>query len=273
MSEVIDAPQTTNLSIIEPQQSAILTPAERALASAKAMTIDSPEMLDVAGDELKAVKRRFNQLDEQRKALVRPLDEHRARLMDLFRRPLSILEEAERAIKTAMLTYTTRVDEERRREEARLAEINRKAQQEIESQAAAARAKAAEEAEGLRKRSEEAAAAGRAGEAAKLAAKAEAKIEAGETKAEDLRQEAASMPTTVVLPPAPKVSGVHTTMSYDYECENLLELARFVVANPIFVNCIQPNPTALRQQAKAMKDAFAIGGCKLVKRAGVSARA
>lgn len=273
MPETIDAPVTTQVSIIEPQQSAMLTPAERALAQAEALVIDSPEMNDIAGFELKAIKNRYNALEAQRKALVKPLDEHRARLMDLFRKPLSLLEQAEAAIKRSMLVYSNKVDEERRREEARLAEQARREQAEKEAQAKAAQAKADAEAAELRRKAEEAAAAGRAGEAAKLTAKAEAKVEAGETKAEELRQAAANMPTAVVLPPPPKVAGVHTTVTYDAECDNLLELARFVVANPIFLNCIQVNQPALRQQAKSMKEAFAIGGCRLVKKAGISARA
>lgn len=227
----------TNVSIVEPQPAALLTPAERALAQAQAMVVDSPEMADLAGDDLRAIKSRYNDLEAQRKALVKPLDEHRARLMDLFRKPLSILEQAERAIKGHLLTYSTKCDEERRREEARLAEIARKEQARIQEQA--------------RK------------------AEAAGKLE----KAENLQNKAAAVPTSFVLPAAAKVAGVHTTVTYDAECDDLLALCAYVVANPMFVNCLQVNPTALRAQARSMKEAFCFPGCRLVRKTGVSARA
>lgn len=83
--------------------------------------IANPQDFSIAGNDLTAIKTKYKELEELRKSMTKPLDESKKRIMDLFRKPLEVLETAEKAIKFALLSYSER--------EAK-AEAERKAQAE-----------------------------------------------------------------------------------------------------------------------------------------------
>jgi protein subunit release factor A len=61
-----------------PNQVALNTDAQASLDMAEAWEIDSPEMYELAAAELKDIKARMSRLEEQRKAITKPLDDARS---------------------------------------------------------------------------------------------------------------------------------------------------------------------------------------------------
>ncbi len=77
--------------------------------------IDNPSYVNAAED-LKKIKQKASELEEQRKSMTRPLDESKKRIMDFFRKPLNLLAQMEATIKSSMLKFQ-REEEIRRQEE------------------------------------------------------------------------------------------------------------------------------------------------------------
>lgn len=63
----------------------------------------------------------------------------------------------------------------------------------------------------------------------------------------------------------PKVSGISIPMNYKGACDDILALARHVIAHPEDKNLLLPNDSAINARAKSQKDAFKLPGCRLVK--------
>lgn len=80
-----------SLEVAVPEKGALVKSAERALTVVQAITIDSPEMFEAAGMELRSIKQRIDSLDAQRTNLVKPLNDVVKKLNDIFRRPLGLL--------------------------------------------------------------------------------------------------------------------------------------------------------------------------------------
>lgn len=256
-----------------PSQQSLVDPAQRILDDAGALVIDSPAMLDFAASELKAIKAKANALEEQRKVITKPLDEAKSRVMDLFRGPLDLLGQAEAKLKRGILTYNE-AERKKRDEAQRLAdEAARKERQRLEEQARRERERADAEAAALRQRAAEAEAAGKAAEAARLAARADAKVETATANADALQAAAQAMPTSVVIPAAPKAAGTSTAVLYSAEISDMVAFAAFVAANPMYAACLKADPTVLNGHARALRDAFAFPGCKLVKTETLRSRA
>jgi len=75
---------------------------------------------------LKDVKSRYKELESQRKEITSPLDVAKKAVMDLYRKPLELLESAEKTIKKLMINYTDEQEKialAKQRELQRLAEI------------------------------------------------------------------------------------------------------------------------------------------------------
>lgn len=112
---------------------------------ARALVIHSPEAYESAAEMLKDVKGRRKSLDELRRTMTRPLDEAKSAIMDLFRSPAERLEQAEAALKRALIVYSDAQEKARRAEQARLEEAARKEREKLQRQADAAAAKGREE--------------------------------------------------------------------------------------------------------------------------------
>ena len=63
------------------------------------LSITNQTEYDTASVVLKEVKSRYKELDEQRKSITKPLDDAKKAVMELFKRPLDLLGQAETKIK------------------------------------------------------------------------------------------------------------------------------------------------------------------------------
>jgi len=97
--------------------------------------------LEVAADWLSAIKAKYKELEEKRKSLTKPLDESKKRIMDFFRRPLEVLDRAERGIKKGVTAWHEAQERRREEDNRRIAE---QARLEAERAAADIAARAAE---------------------------------------------------------------------------------------------------------------------------------
>ncbi len=223
------------------------------LALAQSYEIDSPEMAESAAQDLGEIKGRIKKLDELRKSMTKPLDEAKARIMDLFRGPTETLQKAESQLKLAIGTWTEK-------ERARI-EAERRAQEE------AAR-KAAEE---QRRIAEEAAAKAREAEAAGdhlAAVAAEQEAQAAAQTAEVIQHMA---PAVVAAPP--KLAGISTTDNWKCECTDLMALVQAVAAGQASIELLEFNQKEANKRAKALRAEFKVPGIRVYAEQVVSARA
>lgn len=245
MTDSIFAPLA---AIHAPDANQLNSRAQSALTMVESMVIDSQETYDLAADELKAIKSKAKTLEDQRTGITGPINKALKAVNDLFRGPAQYLEQAEKIIKTKMLTYSAEQEriaaEERRKAEA----LVRAEQERLAREAAAKEAAAKAEAEKL-------AASGDIEKAAEV--QAQAAIEAA-----SLAATAQVMTAPVVEVSAAKVSGISTRSVWKAECTDKASLIAFVAANPQFLNLLDVNTSALNQMAKAMKDTMKIPGVR-----------
>lgn len=253
--------------------------AQRALANAADFTIDSDEMMEAAGDDLKGIKKLQKQVEEQRTSITGPLNAVVKTINDMFRAPTSYLADAEAKLKGAMLSYTTeqeRIAAEARRiaDEAARVERDRlaKEQREQEQQARAAAA-AAEKAE---REAQAAAAAGDHEAARKAGEVARQQAEVAEEAAANAH--ATSMTAAVVsMPPAvqaaAKVTGISTSKTVDFEVRDLHALVKHVAANPDLISLLAIDSVKLRAQVRATGLNTKLPGVYVFEKRGMSARA
>lgn len=204
------------------------------LASKCEIVISNQEQYESAAGILKQVKSRYNELDKQRKEITTPLDVAKKAVMDLYRKPLELLESGEKLIKRAMVNFTEeqeRIAREKQRELQRLADI---------------------EAEKERKKLE-----------AKIArAEASGKNEKVEMLQQEKEQLAAVVVPTIVSE-VQKVSGVSFSENWKAEVIDFSKLSdEFKL----------PNLTALDKIAKATKGSLAIAGVRFYSEKVVSSR-
>jgi hypothetical protein len=225
------------VNVQHPSAAALSRHGAAALELVEAFVVDSDSTYTLAGEELQAIQRRASTLDEQRKAITRPLDDAKKAVMDLFRAPVETLEQAAGILKRKMLEYST--EQQRKAREQQLA-AEKAAQQERERLEAEAQALKAE---------------GRAGEAA-------------------VKEQVAAM---VVAAPArvpsaaPKVAGVKTTTTVDFEVVDLLALVRHVAQHPELVNLIVADSTKLRAYVRGLGMATALPGVRVFEKNGIAA--
>ncbi len=138
------------------------------------------------------IKNKYNDLEAKRREITTPLDETKKRIMELFRKPLDILSNAERIIKGAAIKFQNDQEIIRQAEERRLRAIQEK------------------EAERLRKR----------------VVKAEEK---GQTeKAEQLKEQANFVETTapVVQTKVDEIEGVFTKILWRHKIIDATKIPR-----------------------------------------------
>lgn len=238
--------------------------ANELLESARAIVIDSSSMLEIASDELAAVKRRGRELEEARTKLKAPVLES-GRVIDGFFKPaIDFCVEAERVIKGAILKYQDQQEAIRRAEQARL-----------EAAAAAER----------KRLDDEYRAANEA--AAKAAAEASAALRVGDMKAmsEALakQQDAAAsaesslalseIVTAPVVQSTSQVRGISTRGAWKGRCVDKLALINYIATHQEFANLLIVDQTALNACAKAMKGSMKIDGCEPYEDRTLSQRA
>lgn len=219
-----------------PSEAQLASVSSPILETANSFIIDSPVMYEMAGDELKTIKAKYKLLEDQRKAITQPMDAAKKQVMDLFRKPLEMLEQAEGIIKRTMLAYQ---NEQRR--------LQAEAQRKIDEAAAAERQRMAEQ--------------------------AKAAEQTGDVASAVALQSAADMVVapTVKMEPA-KVSGISTTVRWSAEITDKIAFLQHALAHPEFMEAIDINMKPLNQMAVALKDKLNIPGVKAVSTESISAR-
>jgi predicted phage tail protein len=223
------------------------------LSLAMAYEIDSPEMAESAAQDLGEIKGRQKKLDEIRKGMTKPLDEAKARIMDLFRGPTETLQKAESQLKIAIGGWTEK-------ERARI-EAERRAQEE------AARKLAEEQ----RRIAEEAAAKAKAAEAAGdhvAAIAAEQEAAAATQTAEVITHMAPA-----VVAAAPKLAGISNSDNWKCECTDLMALVKAVAEGKASIELVEFNQKEANKRAKALRAEFKVPGVRVYAEQVVSARA
>lgn len=248
--------QTEQLTIQRPDPAALIAFADRQLIIAQEITIDSAPMYEAAADELKAIKKKTKELEEQRVGITKPLDDAKKAVMDLFRRPIDILTQAEGVLKKAMITYADEQERIRKEEQARLDAIARAERERLEQEARAKQA-----------------------EADRLAAEAAASGDsAAMARASEAAQEAAVIEATAAIVTAPaeaasvaKVSGISARGTWKAECNDKAALIRFIAQNEHYINLLDVNQSALNQLAKAMKQTLNLPGVRAYEERSIAA--
>ncbi len=95
--------------------------------------------------------------------------------------------------------------------------------------------------------------------------------EAGDAAgAETIMAAPIAVPVIEVKPQVAEMAGVSTRVYYRCKVVNLLELVKYVAANPHEIALLEPAETMLRKRAESMRDGFRLPGCELDKKDGLS---
>ena len=86
------------------------------------LVITSPEKETESGEILAIIKTKQKELEEARKKIVSPLNEAKAQVQALFKKPMDVLNDAERVIKKALIKYDDLKEQARKEEERKLRE-------------------------------------------------------------------------------------------------------------------------------------------------------
>jgi len=119
----------------KPDETALIMETSGTLDCAKEIVITSQAMFDLAADELKTIKARAKELEEKRIAITKPMDVAKKLVMDLFRKPLAYLNEAENTLKNGMLEYSNEQERLRKEEQARLDAAAKAERERLEAEA------------------------------------------------------------------------------------------------------------------------------------------
>lgn len=222
--------------------------AENSYEVALAVTIDSQEMLDIAGDELRSIVTRKKEIEELRLSITRPMDEAKSRVMDLFKVPTNRLIDAENLLRTEITRYTqeqARIDDQRRRDHEAQLELERAQQEQIADQAAA-------EAEAARKSGD-----------IEAAAIATARVEAAQ---EAILSVDVAPPVAVVR--TAKTAGISSRENWKAEVTDFKKLViaaaeRAKNGDDFLLGFLDPNTKALSASAKSMKSKLSVPGVRI----------
>jgi hypothetical protein len=189
---------------------------------------------DLAADVLANVKKRYKELDAERKEITKPIDDAKKRVMELFNAPLSLLKKAEDALKRLMIDYTNEQERKAREEQLRLQRIAEKAAEE---------------------------------EKKKLEAKiARAEASGKEEKAENLKEELESVEPISVPVIAPQVEKPKGISYKDKWSAIVVDFSKLPDEYKL------PNQSALDKVAQATKGSIAIPGVKFESEKILSSR-
>ena len=237
-AEVIET-EPKAITYNQPKGSALAKSAERVLAIARSIVVDSNEMAKIAAAELVTIKGRARELDEERKRITKPMDDAKRAVMDIYNPAIEKLNQAEAALKSTLTTYQ---NEQRRLADLAAAEEARKAREEAE----------------------------------KLRARAEKMEDRGKAEdAEALRNIAAmtaAAPRAVSAPP--KLAGVSTRKVWKANVTDRAAAIKALADNPTYQHLLTIDESALNKLAAAMKNPNSpIPGVVFYEDSAMSARA
>lgn len=232
-----------------PDRDSLDRSAAGSLRMAESIVINDDADYEMAAEELTAVKAKAKALEERRMSITKPLDQAKKAVMDLFRGPAEALTQAELVIKRAMISYQDEVKRKAEEERRRAEELA--AQERARLEAEAARAK------------EEAAKAETPEQAAELLA-----------QAEQATAVATVLQAPTVADSAPKVKGVSTRVTLDYEVRDMLAFVRWIaVDRPDLVSLLLVDSVRMRAIVRAVGDSSPMPGIEIVEKKSLSSRA
>jgi hypothetical protein len=260
-----------NLQVAQPDQT-LFKSSFNALEMAKAYEIDSADVRDMAARELIKIVSLKKSVESQRKAITVPIDNAKKAVMDLFRTPTDYLDQAEVILKGAITKFDREENARRIAEQARLEEAARKERARMQQEAAAREAAARAEAAEIQRKADEAAAAGKEEEAARLNAEAESRVEQGAAEVMTLQQ--TSQLVTAPMSAAPRVTaGVSTRKVWKAEVADKLAFVRYIAEHPEFIDLVEPCMPAVNKIALALKANCPIAGVRVFEDSVIATRA
>ena len=200
--------------------------AQLMLSVAQAFAIDCEEAYLSAGEELRAIKKKYNEIEAVRVDLKKPVLEAGKKIDEMFRPALDTLRAAEAACKKEMMRWQTEQDRIRREREAEQARELARAE--------AARQKALERGD-----------------------------DKGVARAEERAAQAVAQ-GTLVAPPA-EVKGFYTVEKWKAEVVDFKALVKWVNSRSGNLELLLPNEKALNKMAEGMKDKMSVPGVRVVK--------
>lgn len=207
------------------------------LAEARVYKIVSQDQYSGAGERLKGIMSLKKKVNETFDPIISKAHAAHKEAVLQKKNHEGPLIEAEGLYKRAMLGFQQEQERIRRETQAKLEEEARKEREKLEARAAKAEEKGKSE------------------------------------KAEELRTQAATVPTPVVQIETPRVSGVSTRETYKAEVTDLMLLVKAVAAGTVPLGAIEASTTFLNGQARLQKTALQYPGVKVVVEQGISSRA
>lgn len=264
--------------IVEYDASAAITFQTRAMrmlnAARAVQVIDSPLMLDLINDDLRAVKAAAKQVEDSRTSITVPLNAALKAVNDLHRPAATALAEAEASFKRAILAYQAEVEKKARDTRMRAEQEARETRAKIEAEARQAEAAAAEKARDLQEQAEQARAEGNTQAAIEL--ESEAIIVRDIVEIENDARAIELELTTAIAPEAafvkPVAAGLSTRKKWKARVTDMMALLKFITERPEYINLLEINQTALNQLAVAQKNAMAIAGVETYEEGIVASR-
>ena len=195
--------------------------------------IEFADAMIVAGEKLRDIKTKIALIEDTRKSITKPIDDAKSRVMDFFRRPVLLLQEAENNIKKAMLVFQQQ-EELKRQEAERLARELARKEEERQRKL-------------FEKKAEVAAAKG------------------NEEKAAELQQKAAEVyvPVPVLAKEPVKIEGISTKNVWTYEITNA-----DIIPRPY----LMPDEKRIGAMVKASNGTLAIPGIRIYQEQIIVAR-
>lgn len=235
----MNAPELIPLQVTvqHPTAAALARGADSALALVESFEVTDDATFEIGGDELKAIKAKAASLEEQRKSITKPMDDAKKAVMDLFRGPTELLAKAEGILKGKLLAY----QQEQQRKAA-------EAQRAAEAAAEAERKRLADEAAKLE-------AEGRAGEATVQRAIAEMVV---------------AQPVTTVAA-APKVAGLATRTTVEFEVVDKLALVQHIAQHPELIALVVEDSVKLRAYVRGLGLDCKLPGVRVFEKASLAA--
>lgn len=208
---------------------------------ANAITIKDQPTYDLAVDFLKGVKALRNEAEAHHRPVIDAAHKAHKLAVEALKRIDAPLEQAERAVKGTMASWTIEQERIRRAEEDRLRLEEQKAREaELEQQLEQAEAEGANETEVL------------------------ALIEQAAM--------APAPPPPTVAPAYKPAAGVSVRKSYAAEVVNLRQLIQWVAGNPTFDYLLKVDQVALNKLVGAAKSSLVIPGVKVIEKSNVAVR-
>lgn len=267
MNTIETTAETTRTVTVDASAAITLgTQAQVMLNGANGIVIDSQELCEIAGEDLRRVKALQKQVEEKRTAITGPLNAATKAVNDLFRSPKEYLEQAESVLKRAITGWTVK-------QEQLAAEARAKAEAEARAERERLEALQRQQDEEAARKLADAQAAAQAGddEAAKRL-KAEADAAAIQAQATTAAAHVVTIAPTVAAPVA--AAGISKRVTYSAEVTDLLALVKAVAEGKAPIEAVQADAKFLGAQARAFKKQGELyPGVQSVATASVAARA